>query len=603
MPAIWGHSKLKIDRVEAMGALLGHHGRPQYHISGSYSTCASSTTEAEIFHSPHLVISLCGFAISPRGAPITASDLASSFEMKGPVALNDLNGHYACAVYVIDSGTLYLARDPFGVMPLSYALFDDSIAFSSEYKSLLALDGIDTSVDRDGVNSFLYNGWAPPGRTFFAGIKSVTPGTALVVSAAGTHTTIRLSPDPAKYPSPAGPISPREVLDTLDQTISSYLPDKNLKYAVSLSGGVDSALITALVKKNLGSRPLGTFTVGFGEDDPDIVGARHTASVLGTDHREIIVRPSDLYELFPATVWTLEDPGGYDAFTHLYALARFVGGKADVLFSGNVCDTLFAGMPNHRRAWLASKLPFGRAIASEFYRAQTTGRLPVSILARSLWRMRISRNPLPAPTFVSTEAKRLVADDLDGLQLRQPLFGLLQKELTAWDNRMGAQQALASRFGLSFRMPFSDKRLIEVALRIPDQQKMSVGSVKTILRQAAALVLPSSITERPKYIQQFGLDDQLSEVLDDFVRRLFDDGAEGREIVCRESLAQLRRKDHRPYGHLEVKWLWNAIAVELWASTFLDRRQDFLAGDRHQPPSALLWSEQTSDVITRNIHG
>lgn len=330
------------------------------------------------------------------------------------------------------------------------------------------------------------------------------------------------------------------------------------------------------------------FAALFGEDDPDIQGARHTAKVLGTDHHEIFVRPSELMDLLPTTAWTLEDPGGYDAFTHLFALARHASMHTDVLFSGNICDTLFAGMPNHRRAWLAMHVPGARSVLSDFRSAELRGSLPRALFSRLCWQLKHGRSHLPAPVSLSDCAERQVPDDLDGLSRQAPLFDLLSNELRQWDNRMGAQTALANRFGMKFRMPFADKRMIELALRIPDRQKIHARGIKQILRDAAKLTLPGTITERKKYIQQFPYDLEFADLLNSLIDRLVSNRPERAvDILPVDKITTLRSTKRRPYSETEIRWLWNAISLEIWIRQFSDRRCDFLDRNKHPGPIAI----------------
>ncbi|WP_197423928.1 asparagine synthetase B family protein [Bradyrhizobium valentinum] len=545
------------------------HGSVHFGIQGS--------SEIGVQHLGDTLVACAGYMLTASGLPASARDIADGYRRQGVQFFDDLDGHYSIAIWDASLGTLLLARDPFGVMPLAFAHGENWSAFATEYKALLALSQITSEPDLPAINTFFYNGWAPPGRTFFKDIRPVLPGSAVMVGVKGLK-VVRTKPRAYDYDEPRNPAKPRDVLGVIEKSVNSYAYDATLRYGVSLSGGVDSALITALLRKRLPEKKLWTFTVGYGDSDPDIIGARQTSSLLETSHREFIVRPRDLIEILPSTVWCLEDPGGYDAFAHLYALARGVAGRADVLFSGNICDTLFGGMPEHRRLWLGTHLSGAKKILSELRSAELSGTLPASWPTRAIWYATRGRNPAPAPCSTPVEGSRLVADQLELADRHSPLFQMLCSAVMSWDNRMGAQEALAAEFGLKFRMPYANKHLIDLALRIPDAQKVGPRQVKVILRRAAELVLPRAITHRKKYIQQFPYDSEMADVIDHLCSRLINPHRSRRfTIVNNADVRRLLRRRARTYKDIEVRWLWNAITAEIWAQQFIDRREAFLS--------------------------
>lgn len=564
--------------IERMGRLLQQpgadlqvvrYGRAHFGVRGS--------SEIDVERSGNTLVACAGHMLTASGHPASARHIADGYRRQGVQVFDDLDGHYSIAVWDASLGSLLLARDPFGVMPLAFAYGENWSAFATEYKALLALSQISSEPDLPAINTFFYNGWAPPGHTFFKDIRPVLPGSAVMVGAKGVQ-VVRTKPRAYDYDEPRDPTTPRDLLGAIEKSVNSHTYDATSRYGVSLSGGVDSALITALLRKRLPEKQLWTFTVGYGDSDPDIIGARKTSSLLGTSHHEFIVTPRDLIEILPSTVWCLEDPGGYDAFAHLYALARGVAGRADVLFSGNICDTLFGGMPEHRRLWLGTHLPGAKMILSELRSAELSGTLPASWPARAIWYATRGRDPVQAPCSASVDRSRLVADELELADRTSPLFQMLCSAVTSWDNRMGAQEALAAEFGLKFRMPYANKHLIDLALRIPDSQKVGPCQVKVILRRAAELVLPRAITHRKKYIQQFPYDSEMADVIDHLCSRLFNPHRSRRfTIVNNADVRRLLRRGTRTYKDIEVRWLWNAITAEIWARQFIDRREAFLS--------------------------
>ncbi|WP_375779159.1 asparagine synthetase B family protein [Bradyrhizobium sp. ma5] len=563
--------------MNRMGRLLPQGG-PEVRILeyGLAHFAMRASSHGGVERSGNTLIACTGHLLSVEGLPLSVHDVAEGYRRKGIRCFDDLDGHYSIAVWDASLHCLVLARDPFGVMPLVFAQGEGWTAFATHYKALLALSQISSEPDLPAINTFFYNGWAPPGRTFFKDIRPVLPGSAVVVGAKEPK-IVRTKPRPCDYEVPSEPVTPKDVLEAVERSVSSYAQDATARVGMSLSGGVDSALIAALLRKCFPRTRLCTFTVGHGESDPDIVGARQTASILGTSHHEFIVRPKDLIELLPTTVWCLEDPGGYDEFPQLYALARGAAGKVDTLFSGNMCDTLFAGMPAHRRLWLGRYVPGAGRILRELRSAELSGTLPSSWIARAVFYATNGRHPLPAPCSAGSDQSRLAVEEMAFADEDAPLFRMLCSALTSWDNRMAGQEVLAAEFGLKSCMPYASKHLIDLALRIPDDQKVGPRQVKAILRKAAELVLPRVVTHRKKYIQQFPYDAEMADVIDHLYSRLFAPSKQGRvSVVDLADVQRLLRRGKRSYKPVEVRWLWNAITAEVWVRQFIDRREAFL---------------------------
>ena len=65
-----------------------------------------------------------------------------------------------------------LARDRLGIKPLYYAEASDLLVFASELKSLLASGLVDTELDYEAIDAFLYLGFVPGPTTPLAGVRN-----------------------------------------------------------------------------------------------------------------------------------------------------------------------------------------------------------------------------------------------------------------------------------------------------------------------------------------------------------------------------------------------------------------------------------------------
>ncbi|MEP6780570.1 MAG: asparagine synthase (glutamine-hydrolyzing), partial [Gemmatimonadaceae bacterium] len=95
----------------------------------------------------------------------------------GEAAIGRLVGMFAFALLDTVEGNLLLVRDPFGIKPLFWAPRRGGIAFASELKGLLVLDGISREADASQLYDFLAFGETDyDSRTFLKNVHQLEGG-------------------------------------------------------------------------------------------------------------------------------------------------------------------------------------------------------------------------------------------------------------------------------------------------------------------------------------------------------------------------------------------------------------------------------------------
>ena len=128
---------------------------------------------------------------------------------------------------------------------------------------------------------------------------------------------------------------------------------------VLLSGGLDSSLISALLRKR--GNDVYTYAVGFKDEPDERDDAQFVAKHFGTTHRTVIIAPEDVEALLWDTVRALGFPTGNPSALATYLVARQARDEVDRLFSGLGSDELFAG---HTKHIVARYWPIARPLAS-----------------------------------------------------------------------------------------------------------------------------------------------------------------------------------------------------------------------------------------------
>lgn len=506
------------------------------------------------------------------------------YEDFGIECLNRLEGMFALAILDVPREKLLLARDGAGMKRLYWARTDHGFVFGSEIKALLASGLIDAEPDWSAVAAYSAIGYVPSPRTGFAGIQKLAPGSWLAVTTKtheeGTFWLPRFTRGPRRSEAEYA----AELSDLLDASVKSHLT-ADVEVGALLSGGLDSSLVTA--RAVACGHSVKTFSIVF-PDDPDADEsqyARLMAKKLGTDHREIEFRSSDLARLVPTVVRSLEEPFTRGPFVVRYQLAKLVSESVKAAVSGEGADELFAGYSWLRNPWfdaaetlrVVTPRPIARALVNlsgrdrwrqvwQVLGARTSADVAV------LWLRQLggAPNDFLKPEFCDADA--VLTATLPHVETlascRDPLARRLALEFVGrmGDGVLFACDKTTMAHSVEMRMPFLHRPLVEFALALPSSLKVRDGRVKYLLGQVAAS-LPETIRARQKqglrHPRRFGADPEVRR----FVRETLLDSRSAappidRKVVESSLSAAFAREDGRMPG------LWSAAVLQCWWNEF-----------------------------------
>ncbi|HSX70625.1 MAG TPA: asparagine synthase-related protein, partial [Pseudomonas sp.] len=120
-------------------------------------------------------------------------------------------------------------------------------------------------------------------------------------------------------------------------------------------------------------------------------------------------------------------------------------------------------------------------------------------------------------------------------------------------------------WGLEARTPFLDYRLVELAARVPARFKLPDGG-KHVLKEAARLVIPHAVIDRPKgYFPVPGLKHLQGATLG-WVQQLLLDPSQDRGLYQPAVLDRLLSDPAGQLTPLRGSKLWQLAALNLWLS-------------------------------------
>lgn len=226
--------------------------------------------------------------------------------------------------------------------------------------------------DRGYEDFLLAYGFLPEGRTTYAGIRALAPGTVTLYPGGDTRP---IAADPVDVrgdavADTARALDPSAHLLTLLMDAVERQAGSAREHAVLL-GGFDSALVVALLRR-LGHR-VHAFTFGFGDPAFDQANIDLVVETQGCEHTWIPIAPavigSGLQEFASVYSQPVSQP---HYLLHTLEASRVVRAHGfDRVFTGDGCDAAFLGFPTvNRRARsvaLGARLP--PAIARMLLRA------------------------------------------------------------------------------------------------------------------------------------------------------------------------------------------------------------------------------------------
>jgi asparagine synthase (glutamine-hydrolysing) len=486
------------------------------------------------------------------------------YEDDGEAAFGRLEGMFALALWDERNRRLLLARDPMGMKPLFFVRHDGRFAFASEVKALLCLPGLERRVDVPALSGLLDHGIVPGDRTLFEGIRRLPPGHLLRLDLSGSARPERYglseesaSTDAARRASPGDPVP--EFVRLFTNAVESHLVSE-VPLGASLSGGLDSSLVVAVMSRVTGSG-VKTFSVGFPGEPDERPYARLVANHCRTDHREVTLSGEDVLKAIPRLLWHLEEPRNGPLLPNDLLFAR-AAEDVRVVLVGEGADELFGGYLRFKTALGPLgflPIPLARTAFLAATRGGTEGR------AAFLPELRDGREPL-APDEALRQVLRL-----QGVSRGQALLGFEQEERLPNGHLMRVD-LLSMAHSVEARLPFLDPHVVAFANRLPLAWKTRLRGEKRILRAAARPFLPEAICDRPKYGQRNPVRTFVRSGFLDLARDLLDPETVKRRGLFRSRHLQglLRRIERgRPLPFDQTR-LNQFVLIEAWHRIFID---------------------------------
>ena len=461
----------------------------------------------------------------------TTSDtevIVHAYEEYGVRCVERLEGMFAFAVHDRRTQEVFIARDRLGKKPLFYAALGGVLHFASEIKALARSPFWNDAIDLSGLEGYLSLGYLIAPNTIYRQVRKLEPGHWLRM--ANGRLEVRKYWDVERFDD-----------DQRDERALGAEIDAAMREAVSvrlesevplgafLSGGIDSGLVVSYMAEQP-NRDVKTISVGFGDKGHnELDAAALTARQFQTDHRALLLEPR-LDDVLDAIVGAFDEPFADSSAIPTSYLSAAARAHVTVALSGDGGDETFGGydfryiphalegrarrllpgtVGRHSARWLAGQWPRSKALPralrlgtvldnlsrtpAEAYYADLCFLKPAG--ARGLLGLTPSRDVTDSAVYDAVTAPYLRCPSASPVQRAQyaDLKVYLPNDVLVKVDRMSMLH------GLEVRSPLLDRRIVELAFRIPTATKMPALKAKHLLKTLARTRLPERISTLPKH--------------------------------------------------------------------------------------------------------
>jgi asparagine synthase (glutamine-hydrolysing) len=448
----------------------------------------------------------------------TAADtevIVHGWEEWGPGVFERLNGIYALAIHDGRAGRerVILARDPVGVKPLYLGQGGPGWWFASELAAASRAGLVDPRVRPGALGEFLVYRFIPSPGTFYRNTWKIPPGhwCEVPVDRPGADVVFQRFETrfkPATLPT-SEPEWEEEIRAELTAAVRRQLMS-DVPVGSLLSGGVDSTVITRLMKEGLGSAPQ-SFAVGMTGAGAvnELEPARRAARALEVPLTEVEVSDEQFLSAWPSQISSFGEPVANSGVLLVGLLCRTVGQTHKVVLTGQGADEPLGGYPRHSaERWYPLTRALGPLLGMIPDRWATGDRVErIRRLSREPDRARRFAEILAV--FSPAEVSGLSRDTTDRDALAAPvrqwlahrngndsLNSLLRVDvrLSLADDLLLVADHMSMASSVELRVPFLDLRLLALFEAMPSRYKVSArGERKWLYRQAVKTLLPEPL--------------------------------------------------------------------------------------------------------------
>lgn len=403
--------------------------------------------------------------------------LIKAYQTWGCEMADHMHGMFAFALWDEEEQKLFCLRDQFGTKPFYYYETEDGeLLYGMMIRDIIDQPGFKKELNEEMLQLYLSLTYVAGENTFFRGLKKLLPGRYLIWQDGKLE--IHRYWKPEFHPDESKTLE--DWADEIHNTLKEIMPEVKTadeKVESFLSGGVDSSYVLAMSDAEQAD------CCGYEEERFDeSVLAEKTAQLLGRKFSRSIITPEQFFDIVPYVMYNMEQPLG-DASAIVFTLGcNATAEHTKICYSGEGSDEFFGGYNMYRNAER-----YGENLKN-FYVGNTN-------IMKEDEKQKILKKY--DPDVLPIELARGIYEETEGLD---PLTKMSDVDIQIWlegDIYLNVDK-MSTAAGLEIRMPLTDRRIFDIASRMPSRFKVNEEQNKVAFRTAAAKVLPEEIAFRKK---------------------------------------------------------------------------------------------------------
>ncbi|MBX3164164.1 MAG: asparagine synthase (glutamine-hydrolyzing) [Bacteroidetes bacterium] len=512
--------------------------------------------------------------------------------------LQKFTGMFAFVIYDEEKNNLFCARDRAGIKPFFYYFKNNLFLFASELKAFHQHPEFEKEIDTNALALFMQHGNIPAPHCIFKNCFKLKPAHFMRFQTANCKLQIQQYWNVYDaYNKPKLTISFDEAKTETEKILAKafeYRMVSDVPVGVFLSGGYDSACLTALLQKN-NTEKLKTFTIAM----PDIglneaPYAKDIANYLGTEHTEIDCTQKDALDLIHNLPFYYDEPFADSSAIPTTLVSKIARKQVTVALSADGGDEVFAGY--NRYDYLMKHGNFLNKIPAPFRKSMlgmmnviSADKIPYfkntyNFHNRYEKLKRLLNNPSPknmmlnlSKQFESEQLNDFLKTSFEELEtaylseeLKKEFYSpLAYMQATDYqtylpDDILQKVDRASMSQSLEAREPFLDHHIIEWAAQLPDDFKYHKGIKKYILKEIVHAHIPKKLMDRPKMGFAIPIEQWLMNDLKDLVLHyLSDEKIASQNIFNPNAVSKLKSDFFSGKKELAAK-IWYLLMFEMW---------------------------------------
>ena len=436
--------------------------------------------------------------------------LLHGYEEYGEKLLDKLRGMFAFVIWDTKTKELFGARDFFGIKPLYYAVMGDTFMFGSEIKAFLAHPDFKKELNETALENYLTFQYSPTNETFFKNVYKL-PAAHCFKYKNGKLDVKRywdISFNADEKPDMEEWVN--RISDTFKNSVEAH-KIADVEVGSFLSSGVDSSYVASVANVDK------TFTVGFGEDEKynEIGWAKEFSQYIGKENISKVISPEEYWGNIKRIQYHMDEPLADPSCIALYFVCNKASEYVKVVLSGEGADEIFGGynvykeplgshayksLPKFIRRGIgtvASHLPQKRGVN---FLVRNGKDLEERFIGNAYMFTPKDRKKLLKIKTNAPDPTVITAPFYDKVKDKDQITKMQYLDLHLWmtgDILLKADK-MSMANSLELRVPFLDKKIMELAEQIPWRYRVSTENTKLAMRQAALRAAPPKTANKKK---------------------------------------------------------------------------------------------------------